>query len=112
MVERHVLSEDLAVGDAVPIGRPFMNLVFEILGSQGPDNVLPGKSFLSDMDAVWGWMNVNPPPEVWRGLRLFPLYDRGRWSLLVAEYNGAGSDMSVPNHILSTIPTDLMSPGM
>lgn len=96
VIERHLPSGDLRLGNDIPIGRPLMDLLFQVLVCKGPARVLSAASLPLDVEKASIWMCTNPPPSVWRGLRMVPLLAEGRWSLLVAEYRGPGADLYVP----------------
>lgn len=89
----------------MPIGRPLMDLMFEILVCQGPAQIEFSPSLPCDVDMVCGWMAIHPPPDIWRGLRLIPLHAHERWSILVAKYCGPGTDLSVLDPIARSVCT-------
>lgn len=108
-VIQHALGcDELRLGDGTPIGTPLMDLLFKVNCSHGPGRIISGPSLTQDVEMACQWMCANPPPTVWRGLRLNPLHALGRWSLLVAEYRGPGIDVYVLDKPASSLLTPVL----
>lgn len=99
VIERNVMREGITLEDGVPIARPLMDLMLEILACQGQARIEVCTTLTCDLATVREWMAVNPPANGWRGLRLIPLHSGERWSLLVANWRGPDSVLYVATPI-------------
>lgn len=93
MKEHHLSDEDLRLADDIPISTALMDLMFQILICDGPPRIISALSMTNDIQLACEWMCQNPPPAVWRGLRMIPLNSLDKWSLLLAVYRGQGPEM-------------------
>lgn len=93
VVERELLSEGLTLEHGLPIARPLMDLLFELVACECPARVEVCPSSPFDIDTIYGWMVAHPHPNLWRGLRLIPLHTGQRWSVLVANCCGPDADL-------------------
>lgn len=93
LVERTLAPHQLTLETNAPIGRPLMDMIFEILTASGPTRVLSMPSMRVDREPAFEWICNNAPPPEWCGLRMIPLAGPLGWSLLLALHSAPGADV-------------------